>query len=223
MRVARTEGRYGKFQLRTVGADWISCHAASIPPSLWHELSFDDEPFSTLYVEPGCGGLAALRPLLSPAVEAGGALGGVSEGARTFRALYEGSIHGKHVDVVLAELLASSRQPRQPLSLDLDPRIVAVIDSLADEAGAAAVEHIAQKVGLSPSRFQHLFTGQIGIPFRRYRAWQRLRRAWRKIANGATITAAAHEAGFFDSAHFAHEYRRTFGKACSMYTNGSLV
>jgi AraC-like DNA-binding protein len=74
---------------------------------------------------------------------------------------------------------------------------------------------IAATVGLSPSRFQHLFTAHIGVPFRRYRAWHRLRAAIREVTRGANYTEAAHAAGFADQAHFARHFRRTFGAPAS--------
>ena len=49
------------------------------------------------------------------------------------------------------------------------------------------------------------------MPFRRYRAWQRLRAAIREVAGGSSLTAAAHAAGFADQAHFTRSFRRTFG------------
>jgi AraC-like DNA-binding protein len=64
---------------------------------------------------------------------------------------------------------------------------------------------------LSPSRFQHLFSQQIGVPFRRYRGWNRMRQAIREIIRGHSFTTAAHATGFTDSAHFSHEYRKIFG------------
>src|ERR1700732_4223352 len=73
------------------------------------------------------------------------------------------------------------------------------------------VREVAGSVGHSASRFQHLFSQQIGVPFRRYRGWRRLRVAILEISNGSNFTTAAHAAGFSDQAHFAHVFRRTFG------------
>jgi AraC-like DNA-binding protein len=73
------------------------------------------------------------------------------------------------------------------------------------------VAEVARRVGLSASRFQHLFAEEIGVPFRRYRSWHRLRAAIREVGKGANFTAAAHAAGFSDQAHFSNEFRRTFG------------
>jgi methylphosphotriester-DNA--protein-cysteine methyltransferase len=73
------------------------------------------------------------------------------------------------------------------------------------------VAEIAAGVGLSGSRFQHLFTAEVGVPFRRYRAWRRVRVAIAEIVKGSRFTTAAHTAGFADQAHFTNDFRRTFG------------
>jgi methylphosphotriester-DNA--protein-cysteine methyltransferase len=77
------------------------------------------------------------------------------------------------------------------------------------------VEGVAAEVGLSGSRFQHLFTREVGVPFRRYRAWQRMRAAIAEIVRGSSFGRAAHLAGFADQAHFGHDFRRTFGAPAS--------
>ena len=95
---------------------------------------------------------------------------------------------------------------------DADPRIRKVI--------AWAAEQIDQPIGLSDalavgglsaSRLRHLFVEQTGLPFKTYLLWLRLTRAVRVVADGASLTQAAHEAGFSDSAHFSRTFRRMFG------------
>ena len=91
-----------------------------------------------------------------------------------------------------------------------------------DLAGDAplSLSQAAQASGLSPSRLHHLFTAEVGVPFRRYRAWTRMRRAIEAVVAGANFTAAAYEAGFADQPHFAHDFRRTFGAPASRSLTG---
>ena len=67
--------------------------------------------------------------------------------------------------------------------------------------------------GLSSSRLRHLFVEQTGLPFKTYLLWLRLSRALAIVATGSPLTAAAHEAGFSDSAHLSRTFRRMFGVA----------
>lgn len=67
--------------------------------------------------------------------------------------------------------------------------------------------------GLSASRLRHLFVEQTGLPFKTYLLWLRLGRAMECIMGGASLTAAAYEAGFSDSAHLSRTFRRMFGVA----------
>lgn len=73
-----------------------------------------------------------------------------------------------------------------------------------------AVE-VAEKMALSESRFLHLFTQELGVPWRPYLLWCRMTCAVRAILNGDSATNAAHLAGFSDSAHLSRTFRKTFG------------
>jgi AraC-like DNA-binding protein len=73
------------------------------------------------------------------------------------------------------------------------------------------LDEVARQVYLSPSRFRHLFIEQTGMGLRPYVLWRRFLRAWELLASGESVSAAAHGAGFADSAHFARTSRLTFG------------
>jgi AraC-like DNA-binding protein len=64
---------------------------------------------------------------------------------------------------------------------------------------------------LSPSRFMHAFTESVGVPVRPYVLWIRLQRAACDLINGASVTSAAHRAGFSDAAHLTRTFRRMLG------------
>lgn len=73
----------------------------------------------------------------------------------------------------------------------------------------------AALVGLSRDRMSHLFVEETGLPFRTYVLWLRLTKAVAHYAAGGSLTEAAHEAGFADSAHFSRTFRRMFGVAAA--------
>jgi AraC-like DNA-binding protein len=70
---------------------------------------------------------------------------------------------------------------------------------------------LCRQVFLSESRLQHLFKAEMGLPIRNYILWLRLTRALKLILKGESLTAAAHEAGFFDSAHMSKTFVRQLG------------
>ena len=79
------------------------------------------------------------------------------------------------------------------------------------EAGTVDVAMLAEEVGLSVSRLTHVFSEEIGVPVSAYARWLRLIHAVEHLANGRTLTAAAHQAGFADGAHFSRTFRAMFG------------
>jgi len=83
-------------------------------------------------------------------------------------------------------------------------------DNLETAGGLAEAAAVA---GLSPGRLRHLFVEQTGLPFKTYLLWLRMTRAVTAISAGASLTQAAHEAGFADSPHFSRTFRRMFGIA----------
>lgn len=103
--------------------------------------------------------------------------------------------------------------PITPMSWWRHPSVDAALHrlpALVDE-GNVDVGRLAQEVGLSTSRLSHIFSEEIGVPIRSYARWMRLVNAVEHLASGQTITAAAHNAGFADAAHFTRTFRAMFG------------
>jgi len=95
-----------------------------------------------------------------------------------------------------------------------DPRIMKLIAWVAPRLDeAVSLSDAATFIGLSPGRARHLFVQQTGLPFRTYLLWLRLMRAVELYVGRASLTQAAHGAGFADSAHLSRTFRRMFGIA----------
>lgn len=93
-----------------------------------------------------------------------------------------------------------------------DPRIeklIVWVTARLDQA--VSLSDAAALVGLSPGRTRHLFVQQTGLPFRTFLLWLRLVRAVELFVGGASLTEAAHGAGFSDSAHLSRTFHRMFG------------
>jgi AraC-like DNA-binding protein len=206
-------GLYGTFRLRVEGTRWRSCRTAALPAGVAYEFDMAGEPLAVLYPEPNVAGADALIPLVGDACEVGGAVVGSVGETKLLRDIYE---RRAGPEELAAALKALTDHSCKRTSRHVDARIaraVAIMQSYADLPNPAA--EIAAAVGLSASRFQHLFTAQVGVPFRRYRAWHRLRAAIREVTRGANYTEAAHAAGFVDHAHLARHFRRTSGAPAS--------
>lgn len=210
-------GLYGPFGLRVQGGSWQACRTALVPAGMVHELDVGGEPIAVFYLEPSVDGAHALAPLVANAREEQGAVFGAGTALPLLRELWEAPDAAGWAGEALADMVDVSRRRARA---GLDPRIQRVAAAMTEAERVPELAALAHKVGLSPSRLQHLFTAEMGVPFRRYRAWGRMRRAIAEIADGSNFTAAAHAAGFADQAHFTHDFRRTFGAAPSQSLRG---
>jgi AraC-like DNA-binding protein len=106
--------------------------------------------------------------------------------------------------------------PDRPKYPALSPHVISALAYL-DEAieGKPSIEEAAAAAGISSSRLTHVFTEEIGIPFRNFVLWLRLRRVVDQISEGANLTEAAFAAGFSDSPHLSKAFREHFGMSPS--------
>ena len=110
-----------------------------------------------------------------------------------------------------------------PPSRRLDPRVTRVLDEIrrSDDL-RISLEKAASSAFLSPSRFQHLFKQQVGLPFRRYMLWRKLTRAMLAIGRERTLTAAAQVSDFADAAHLTRTFYQMFGITPSAFMQGDF-
>ncbi|HET7436132.1 MAG TPA: helix-turn-helix domain-containing protein [Thermoanaerobaculia bacterium] len=110
-----------------------------------------------------------------------------------------------------------------PPARKLDERVTRVLQEIRESGDLRiSLESIAAKAFLSPSRFQHLFKQQVGLPFRRYMLWRKLTRAMMGIARERTLTAAAQASDFADAAHLTRTFYQMFGIAPSLLMQGDF-
>ena len=115
--------------------------------------------------------------------------------------------------------LCAGAPPRRPL----DPRVVKAIAFMRQaEIPRLRLEDVADTVFLSPSRFAHLFSQNVGLPFRRYVLWRKLSRAMLAIGRGHSLTTAAQEGGFSDSAHLTRTFYQMWGTPPSLLMRGEF-
>ncbi|MGV9616652.1 helix-turn-helix transcriptional regulator [Nocardia xishanensis] len=93
------------------------------------------------------------------------------------------------------------------------PAVAEVLRLLPERisAGPVRLAELARAVHLSESRLAHVFSAELGLPFRPYLRWLRMQRAAELLAAGHSLTEVAHQAGFADSAHLTRVCRSMFG------------
>lgn len=183
----------------------LTATALAGPSNLPHRLRTGSQRLAILFLDPlGRDGRrvdALVRARLGESLDA--ALGQLrwpaagAAGARRF------------ASAALTQLLGDDG-PRP--SRSLSPPVAAAVDHVArtlpDPPTLAAAARAAH---LSPSRLTHRFSPEVGLPFKRYVLWMRLRHAVAGLAAGDSLTRAAADAGFSDSAHLSRTFRRAFG------------
>jgi AraC family transcriptional regulator len=104
-----------------------------------------------------------------------------------------------------------------------DQRILRAISYIKSHLDSElTLEEVAGEAYLSPSRFRHLFVEETGMALRPYILWRRFVRVWELLTDGASLSTAAHRAGFADAAHLSRTSRRMFGFPPSALQVGTL-
>jgi AraC family transcriptional regulator len=111
-----------------------------------------------------------------------------------------------------------------PPTRQVDERVLKVLDAIRTSSDfKLSLEDAAAIVFLSPSRFAHLFTEHVGLPYRRYLLWRKLMRALVQKGRGLNLTEAAHAGGFSDSAHLTRTFYQMFGIPPTVMLQGELT
>jgi AraC family transcriptional regulator len=119
---------------------------------------------------------------------------------------------GRVAIVALARRLVQELTQRAEPAVTSDERIMRAVKYVNDHLSAPlTLKQVAGVAHLSPSRFRHLFAEQTGMGLRQYILWRRFVSVWEHRMNGSSLSAAAHAAGFADSAHLARTSRRMIG------------
>lgn len=201
-------GMSGPFRLRAEpSSDWIPMDAVMVAPNLEQQLDARGTEVAILQVDPESRAYARIahhfgdddvRALGEPLLSRLRTILARADDSSTARDAYQGTL----------DELAEGGSPSPPI----DPRIRKVLAIIkSDFLSTPPAAKLAAAVGLSSGRLIHLFTREMGLPIRRYILWLRLRDVLISVAAGATLTQAAHHAGFSDSAHLSRTFRGMFG------------
>jgi AraC-like DNA-binding protein len=185
-------------------ARWMTCGAALVRPDAPHEVDARDTTVLIGFVDSE----SELGAALSEHIE--GEISCISEGqvALWRRALGRMPTEARVERWVRTQLLHRRRAVR------IHPGVNRILKHLREKLGISddfSLKTLAGISGLSQSRFMHVFTESMGVPLRPYVLWLRLQRACCDLMAGASVTAAAHGAGFSDAAHLTRTFRQMLG------------
>ena len=189
---------------------WQSCAAALVPSRATHSIDVNDCDMSAvIFIEPETPEGRALSARLQgqfevlDAEQVAVATKRLDKAWRTENS-YEGVASVCH-QLVQEIARTSFRAPS-------DPRVLTAIEYIRQRVNQTVLlSEVARGANLSPSRFRHLFVQETGMPLRTYVLWRRLLHVWAFLMQGETLSAAAHAAGFADSAHLSRTARTMFG------------
>lgn len=175
------------------------------PANVAHRLVPSRRPVAIIYLEPTTTfGRIAQQQIRARSINGSG------DAARLFTRI-EAAVEddsGEGVLAVLRDVLqVAGPRPVHPA----DPRVLRIMESAAFPSLPPSLAEAAALASLSPSRFSHLFAGEMDIAYRAFLKWRKLMLALLSIAKGADLTRAAHDAGFADSAHFSRTFVSMFG------------
>jgi AraC-like DNA-binding protein len=178
-----------------------------ILPNSLHHLRIDGGRMAFLYVDPFGRDLAALRARMTDVgLRAAFDLIDERPAVELLGSIAERRLKPEEAQREVGELLGVGSGDKA------DARILLAVKRMRDEpCEPHALAELCKRAGLSSSRFLHLFKEVTGVPLRRYRIWNRIGAAARAVARGASLTEAAHGAGFSSSAHFSSAFRDMFG------------
>ncbi len=192
------------------GGDWIECDGAAVLPNAIHAFDARSAIVAMIFIDPECREGRWLRHSLDePIMRIPG-----SRFDEFRRPLLDFNVRrpsAQEATAVITGVAHSLCEGPPPLRA-MDPRIARALAYIRgrDPRGLTQ-ESVAREIFLSASRFAHLFTAEVGLPFRRYLLWRKLNRAIQAFGHGGTLSEAAHAAGLADSAHLTRTFYQMFG------------
>lgn len=196
----------GSLRIRGERRQWKRCVAALVRSNAVHEVDTLGNSVVLAYVHPQSELGTALAELLRHDIDAV-----APELVSRWRQVLGSPVSRDNVEQwVSRELLNGWRAPEGDARLR---RALKHVRAKIATSNAFPLRALAQVAGLSPSRFLHVFRQEFGVPVRPYIRWLRLQRAACELIAGASLSQAAHRAGFSDAAHMSRTFRRTLGLA----------
>jgi AraC-like DNA-binding protein len=183
-----------------------TCYSVLIEPNQLHLIETSSDDFAFIYLDALSHDLTKLRTKFAQTGDQFSFdLGNEGEVIDLLNQMSRDQPSWARVEPILCTLLGFDKRQK-------DSRITSIVDALmASPDDRRSAQNWAEQIGLSSSRFQHLFKENVGVSFRRFRLWVRIRMALRCTLKGASLTDAALSAGLSSSAHLSTAFKDMFG------------
>jgi AraC-like DNA-binding protein len=93
-----------------------------------------------------------------------------------------------------------------------DPLLRSAIQSIRMAKGALPIQGLAKQLHISQDAFEKRFRRSVGVTAKNFSSLVRLRHIIDNYSPAHTLTDLAHSAGYFDQAHFIHDFQRFTGQ-----------
>ena len=136
--------------------------------------------------------------------------------------LGEGETRDAYLRVLRHELgLAAPLAGQLPLAVDLDPRLLRVLERLCQAPSVkVTLEALARQAALSPFHFHRLFKSVTGMTPKAWQQAWRARRLREALGQGEKVTDAALAAGFPDSSSYYQQADAALGMTGRQFRRG---
>jgi len=201
----------GRVQLKKPSEDWTTYEAAIVAPEQRHAFDGRGQFMAQIFIEPESKDGQKLKAYCATqglcALNAAAFKDEITALAVAFER------RGTDAELIdLAQRLVRKLSGSSGLENSCDERIALAIEKIrANLSKTISLDALAKSVHLSPDRFRHLFLEETGVRLRPYILWLRLERSLVAYVNGCSLTDAAHDGGFADSAHFSRTFKKMFG------------
>jgi AraC-like DNA-binding protein len=108
---------------------------------------------------------------------------------------------------------------RLALSTPRSPLVQFALRAFQESSGAGAVGEVVDRIGISARRFIAEFRHQVGLPPKAFCRIARFRKVIHRVAAATAVdwSDVALSCGYYDQAHFIHEFREFAGVSPSNY------
>ena len=207
----------GRVAICGQGGEWRDSRGIVVRPDVEHSFDCNGALGAMLFVDPesseGAWLCAALQQDITFVPDAR-----LDSVVSAFREVVEHPEELPDIGALVRRSVNGLRPGPAPMRR-MDPRVSTVLDAIRSSDDLRISLDQAAKLA---SRFAHLFSDQVGLPFSRYMLWRKLTRAMVAIGSERTIAAAAHAADFADAAHLTRTFYQMVGMAPSALMRGEF-